>query len=220
MDGKVEKVIINGKHMLLIDDIFTEDDPDYADIDYPPEEEISEEEFRKMFIEDTDRYNGEPLPQQEISAEELAAIFTEDHYEEPEPQPQQEISDEELADIFVEDYDMSEPNPTFQESISDEELAAIFVDEDGTPFGDYEWGILNSVGDGEYFGMSPEEHDEQLRRQKKEQGLPHKLRMDLSDSEIVRLKDERNLTLREIAERLHCSPNTVRNRYNKAKGIK
>ena len=72
----------------------------------------------------------------------------------------------------------------------------------------------------EYFGISPEEHEEQLRKQKKELGLPHKLRMDINDNEIVRLKDEQNLTLRKIAKLLRCSPNTVRNRYNKAKGIK
>ena len=42
-----------------------------------------------------------------------------------------------------------------------------------------------------------------MRKQKKELGLPHKLRMDINDDEIVKLKDEQNLTLREIAKHLH-----------------
>ena len=94
--------------------------------------------------------------------------------------------------------------------VSEEESVLDVSDDDG----------YDDDDESEYFGISPEEHEEQLRKQKKELGLPHKLRMDINDNEIVRLKDEENLTLRKIAMLLHCSPNTVRNRYNKAKGIK
>ena len=170
---KVEKIIENGKHKLLYDGIFVENDPDYYEPEVEPE--ISEERLQEI-----------------------------------------------INDIFVDIDDEDEGESTFQKDFSSEDLDDMFVDidEDGTPIDDYDRRILSSIGDGEYFGMSPEEHEEQLRKQKKEQDLPHKLRMDVSDSEIVRLKDEQNLTLREIAKHLHCSPNTVRNRYNKAKGIK
>ena len=43
---KVEKVVINGEHMLRYDDIFTEPDPDYYEPEVEPE--ISEEELQEI----------------------------------------------------------------------------------------------------------------------------------------------------------------------------
>lgn len=58
---KVEKIIENGKHKLLYDGIFVEDDPDYYEPEVEPEisEERLQEIINDIFVDIDDEDEGE-----------------------------------------------------------------------------------------------------------------------------------------------------------------
>ena len=63
-----------------------------------------------------------------------------------------------------------------------------------------------------------EQQKREMKALKKELNLPHKLRMDIDDAKLILMKDKQGLSFRQIASIMKCSPQTVINRYNRAKG--
>ena len=62
-----------------------------------------------------------------------------------------------------------------------------------------------------------EQQKREMRARKKELNLPHKLRMDIDDAKLILMKDKQGLSFRQIAGIMKCSPQTVINRYNRAR---
>ena len=63
-----------------------------------------------------------------------------------------------------------------------------------------------------------EQKQREMKARKKELNLPHKLRMDIDDAKLILMRDKQGLSFRQIASIMKCSPQTVINRYNRAKG--
>ena len=62
-----------------------------------------------------------------------------------------------------------------------------------------------------------EQQKREMKARKKEMNLPHKLRMDIDDAKLILMRDKQGLSFRRIAGIMKCSPQTVINRYNRAK---
>ena len=62
-----------------------------------------------------------------------------------------------------------------------------------------------------------EQQKREMKALKKELNLPHKLRMDIDDAKLILMRDKQGLSFRQIAGIMKCSPQTVINRYNRAK---
>ena len=62
-----------------------------------------------------------------------------------------------------------------------------------------------------------EQQKREMKARKKKLNLPHKLRMDIDDAKLILMRDKQGLSFRQIAGIMKCSPQTVINRYNRAK---